>query len=233
MKELENIKKIFWHELGHLCADIVRVKKVDKLRISEVKISWVKKYDWSGHVESLPEQVWSDIVKNNNKFTYSLLSLLSGCVFQTIYEQVFLGREETRFEDCFCIESNCLGNGDWMNYNQILSEFRITYPNSRGDFNLMNFLEKEVIEIYRIEVLKMKEFFNSLKGIVDIQAQIIFDDLKKKGSPDIYSYCFRNEQLEELIEKVKPHLDEYRFREVLEEVSEKIVREVRPFLQGA
>jgi hypothetical protein len=226
MEELENIKKIFWHELGHLCVDIVRAEKIEGVIVSKVKVSWDKEFKWKGHVETLPEHEWYEIIKDNNKFTYPLMSLLSGCVFQTSYEQFFLDKNEIRFEDCFCKEG--IGTYDYMDLNSFVLAF-INHNKVNGTTKLAYFLLNEVAQYYGNEVLKKVDLFHSLKEVVDIQAQIIFDDFHKKGRPDCYSYYIRNQELKDLIEKITPIIYKHGFIGVLAEISEKIEKEIESY----
>jgi hypothetical protein len=233
MKELENIKRIFWHELGHLCVDIIKVEKIAGLYINNLNISYRNDtglpFKWTGYVEALPELPYLEIPKEESKFAYSLIGLVSGCVFETIYFHNFLKENNKNFKDCFCMKGDCIGNGDWRFFNEVLTSFRELYPKTRGDKDLFEFLEEKFINIYFNAVEKMKSFFNALKEIVDFQSQIIFDDFQAKGSPESYSFNILDEQLKELIDILRPLVYDYGFVEVLASTTEEIIEKIKPY----
>jgi hypothetical protein len=233
MEELENIKRIFWHELGHLCVDIIKVEKIDGLYINKLNISHNNDrglpFNWTGFVEALPEMLYEEIPKEDLKFSYSLMGLVSGCIYETIYFQFFSNENHRTFEDCFCMKGDCIGNGDWRFFHEVLTSFRGIYPKTRGNIDLFEFLEEKFIKIYLAEVTKMKDFFNALKEIVNFQSQIIFDDFHATARTDDYSFDISNEILTELIDRVKPLVYEYGFVEVLESMSKMILEKIKPY----
>mgnify|MGYP000946443051 CR=1 FL=1 len=212
-----------------MCVDVVIVEKIRWLDISELKISWDKKFKWEGYVEKSSLQEWCEIVKDKNQFTYSLLNLVSGCIFQTIYEQYFLNKKEISFEDCFCFNKNCIGNFDYNNYFEIISKFRNIHPDTRGNIQFLNFIERDIIQDYYSKIIKMRDFFDSLKKIIDSHSITVFENFKIKDNIDSYSYCFKEEKLKKLIKEIKLVNDKHGFGEVLEITSEKIIKEIEFF----
>jgi hypothetical protein len=233
MKELENIKRIFWHELGHLCVDIIKEKRIPELYINNLNISYSNEmglpFKWTGYVEALPKLPYLEIAKEDNKFAYSLIGLVSGCVFETIYFHNFLKENDKNFKDCFCMKGDCIGNGDWSSLNQILSKFRGLYPKTRGNVGLFEFLEEGFLITYSEVVEKMEDFFIALKEIVDFESKSIFDNFQASGSPASYSHNISGKPLKKLTDKLRPLVYEYGFVEVVTSTSEKIIGKIKVY----
>ncbi|UGU14251.1 hypothetical protein LS482_11055 [Sinomicrobium kalidii] len=126
MSVLNDIKRIVWHEFGHLCVNSIMVKSVKDidLNIARLTIHYLNMVDgakWGGCVQVLPDPGYERAVKNLNYFSLKSISLFSGCLFETLYLNVIQGLDKGIF-DCFCNKSNCTGIGDFYTYNSLISE---------------------------------------------------------------------------------------------------------------
>ena len=99
MSNLEQIQSILWHEIGHLCVDILLVNEHPEISINKLVITNAECEikQWCGHIDLAPEELltFDQILKKNSLLYFSLLSLVSGCLFQTN-----LGQENFSFKKC-------------------------------------------------------------------------------------------------------------------------------------
>lgn len=102
LSNLLEIKRILWHELGHLCVRLVMNDKIENHSITSLNVKYTNyigedKFPWSGSVNYNPAtKVDDDLV-----VAYTMISLFTGCVFETIYFNEIIGNTDKKVEDCF------------------------------------------------------------------------------------------------------------------------------------
>jgi len=211
---INNIRKIFYHEIGHLCVDIMKIDIVNDAYLNNLNISYIsnanqnESLNWCGYVEVLPEYPYSNIPKDLHVFSSFLLSLVSGCIFQTTLNNIYLQKNDD-FRDCFGRGNNCLGVKDFHDYNRIVSEFLKINEDSRGNRKLLQFMYGDIIDIFYKELISKKSFINELILITEDYIKAIDEAFRKHDSSNTFSYDIKNEQLSQLINDIKIVLDKH------------------------
>ena len=200
----EQIREIVWHEIGHLCLDIILVKKIKskKLKITELQIHHLNVIDgpkWGGHVEVLPGPSYIEVVKDINYFGLKLLTLYSGCLFQNLYHKKIL-KNDYEIKNCFCLREGCIGRKDWSDYNSLVSEFTAycDKKNSiRGNKEIFQFFESYP------KSLKFYNFFIKCinKIVLELSDKIELDYINKE-KPAKYCYPIKEQELLKLRKKL-------------------------------
>ncbi|TBW26963.1 hypothetical protein [Gramella sp. KN1008] len=222
--EIEEIRKIFWHELGHLCTNIFKTEKYPKYNISLLNISFTNErsrlFKWHGHVDTLPPIPHENLVENLNLLTYSLMGIISGCVFQTVYSVKVLGNADLNYDSCFCHTNNCIGSGDFNSFHAILSQLRKRYPQLRGNRNFSQYSEVDLPNAFLNELAKNNDFIIGMTEIAEKHCSGIYDLYLKQGKDVNLSFNLENGKIEHLIEELRPILVKCKFPEVINKYSD-------------
>lgn len=216
MNDLEQIKSILWHEVGHLCVDILKVQKFPKISINKLVISTAicKTNKWCGFVRLLPtEELTFEKAINNHKFlAFTLLSLTSGCVFQTS-----LNYSIFKFKGCFAFNKKAVGKGDHDKFYKIQSQFRRLHPELRGNIEFNTKISIIPQSIFQSNLLELDKFNLSLKEIINRETSLILKDYQKKNKPNKYEFEYEDCDLEGLILEISTLINNYGFKELIDE----------------
>ena len=225
-----DIQRIIWHEIGHLSIDILKVESVKDIVINKLNISHINNisgtFNWFGCVEILPEIAYSKIPEDRKVFAFYLVSLVSGCIFETVYLTVYLGKDKS-LVNCFDNKENCLGQQDYRDYQEIISNFYKLYDHHRGDMKLYSFLINDFIQNYFEKILEWKGFFDKIKTIVEEEAKIILEKYREK--PGNFTYDLTDELLVSLIDKVRSVILDSKFDGFVESTITNFIEFIEPY----
>ncbi len=233
MSVSDDIKRILWHEMGHLCVDTIKIETHNNLKVNLLNLTVANDglFKWSGFVEMLPSLPFKDIPINHSILAYSLISLQAGCVFETIYFQIIKENSSINFGDCFSFNRECIGNGDWTNYHEILSKIREIHPEFRGKLDLNGYLEIDFSRLVNIALFKLSEFITKMNEIIDNEVIKIEKDFTgRDGAHGIYSYNYSGDELTELINRIIPLMNELGFRDTLMELHESFIKKFSDYI---
>lgn len=101
------LQKVLWHELGHLCIDLIEYDTNSNFKINFFSVQYNPNatfVKWGGSVNSVytndEDNKYYNLIKDLNRTSLFILNKFSGCVFETIFKNNFLN-ENTDFENCF------------------------------------------------------------------------------------------------------------------------------------
>lgn len=234
MSVSEDIKRILWHEMGHLCVDLIKIESHNYLSINQVALGHQNyvgdQFNWNGYVEMQPAIPFEDIPNDFSVLAYSLISLQAGCIFEMIFFKKILKDSSTNFEDCFSIKKDALGNGDRRSYSEILSAILKTNPEFRGKKDVLKFIEKEFVHKVKDRFFGLDDFIKKLDVLVNkevIKIEGNYNENKDRGD---YSYNYTDDELIGLSKNVKVVIDEFQFRENLKEIHDYFVASYSKYL---
>ena len=226
METIKDIKRILWHEMGHFFIDLLEIKINGNFYVENIWISYVKDatsdHKWAGGVKTLPEIKWEAIVKDIEKTSFTLLNLISGCLFQTYFLKEVL-KENVNFYDCFCFHNSCAGGGDIRKFHKIINLIRDIYGEN---LSLRIFLEKELIEAYYMNFLKSKIFLNSTNELVNRYSNTILEKFTQYEDKFKFHYSFKENRMESLKAEAKTILNKSSFELDILALKEKIKQNI-------
>lgn len=206
---LNEIKKIIWHEIGHLCVDIILIQRIsfENFYINELQIFKIPRLSencWGGQVEILPDIGYERSVQNLDYLTLKLITLTSGCIFETLFSTEFLKEKCLNFENCFGMNHSCKGRGDFNKYNELISRLIADCDKKegkiiRGNSELVNFIYSYIPKTFLEIVQKNKSFLTSVGKEVDKLAQLVKLDFENQNKPDNYCYKINSSELNSLL----------------------------------
>ena len=233
MNLTKNINRILWHEIGHFCIDIQKVKYHSDYCVNKIKIAYKRRNDdlipWYGYVEMLPTTKWELIPKDPSFMAYSLISLISGCLFETIYLTEIL-KESRELKDCFSFTKNAVGRGDFNSYHEILTQTRKLHEYLRGKNDFNNFIEFEFKNIVTDKIYKIEEFFVALKKIIDPIAIDIEKDYLIKNSSSPYEFEIIGKYLESIKNEILEISKQAGFSNLIEELREHFIEQYQHYI---
>lgn len=222
MEITNDLKRILWHEIGHFCIDLLDSASNPDFQIDSFVVSYhenaISYHKWAGRVKTLPGLKFGELIKDNDKTSFAILSLISGCSFQTIFLKEFL-KCNIIFCRCFCKQDKCVGQDDNYKFYDILSRLRNKYIENE---RLMKFLELELFDAFYSLIVKNQEFLNKINELVIIFSDKIFDVYQQSGNKDEFHYPFDENELQILKEEVSIIMTESLFKEEAINFKEKI-----------
>ncbi|PAM96354.1 hypothetical protein B4N84_02720 [Flavobacterium sp. IR1] len=198
-----DLERVLWHEIGHLCIDLIEIEGspdffVDDFWVSYHKIA-ISEHKWGGGVKMLPSIKFEVLLQDDDKTSFALLGLISGCVFQTLFLKNFLKAADTSFEDCFCVQQKCAGNGDIRSFLGITSLIRKKYGLSK-DFT--QFSDRDLQHIYYDIIVKNQEFLGALHSLISRYTAIVYTVYEESENKDEFKYSFKKNDLDSLKQEV-------------------------------
>ncbi|MES2573345.1 MAG: hypothetical protein V4572_00240 [Bacteroidota bacterium] len=224
-EDFVNIQKILWHEIGHLIIDIKKTDTIENLHLSKINISFShdKYFNWSGFVQVLPEFSKDDIVSQTEIFITYLISIVSGCAFETIFKKTILKDEGFNFNVCFCPKETCIGQTDYYKYNEIFSFFLDKYL-LRGSKEVCELILGKVVSVFIEELCTFGDFYKQIdKVIFEISQEI---HIEFKNTEKEFSFDIQNECLIEFRETINELMNKYKFRHFLDDFIANIANEL-------
>lgn len=222
------IKRAVWHEVGHVCIDIIKPTHHEDYEVTEFCVKYQQRSDdlpsWGGFVKMLPTIKYLEIPKDPSFMAYSLMSLCGGCIFETKHLK-------TDLNECFSNNMKCLGFGDWHKYKGIVSATSDLYPYFRGNKEVFQFIEFDYVKLVQDEILKLTYFFKELEKIVNKISFEIEKDFSSNEKPSPYSFLIDKEELEKLKTEVAEISEKYGFTETISAVRERFMEEYESFVE--
>ncbi len=220
--------------MGHLCVDLIKIESHNQLSINQVTIGHKNysgdQFNWNGHVEMEPSLPFKEIPSDISVLAYSLISLQAGCIFETIFFQKISMDSSKEFENCFSNKKDAIGNGDWRNYYEILSEIRNISPELRGKMDFHNFMENEFPKGVKDMLFEMDGFIKNLDDLVTREALKIEENYKGKTDKGDYNYNYIGDELISLSKDVTTLMEKFLFRESLIEMHNWFIKSYTRYL---
>lgn len=215
MEILKDLERVLWHEIGHLTVDIMETGSNDDFYIDDFWVSYhvkaVSGQKWGGAVKMLPSIPIEELVKDDEKTSFAMLGLISGCIFQTIFLREFL-KEGVDFEQCFCPQNKCAGYGDMRFYLGIASEIRKKYGLNK---EFITFSERDIYGLYYETVAANQNFLVSINELIIKLRDMVFEIYQQAENKEEFKFCFKDNGLEALIEDVCKIMKETMFSQTI------------------
>jgi|GEM_PF-3940691 len=231
MTDKEQIESILWHEVGHLCVDVLKIQFSDKITIDKLTISneICENCDWCGQVILGPEDslTYEEVVKDNYLTAYSLISLVSGCFFQSK-----IGPEALEFEECFCAKKKAIGYEDYYKYHELPFQLRNHHPLLDANKNI--FLDRLELmqDEYKTELLKLKDFQTEISKVISHEVEKIHSKFSELNKPKRFSFHYEGEELQKLSDVILETMNSYGLTDLLTTTAEKIIENINQFTEA-
>ncbi|PHN94445.1 hypothetical protein CSC80_03570 [Maribacter sp. 6B07] len=229
-----DIERIVWHEMGHFVIDVHKPKHHPDYCVNEIVVEHNKRSDsytsWSGYVKMLPTKKYALIPEDPSFMSYSLISLISGCIFETIYFADILNVAK-EIDDCFSFKPSAMGSRDYNSYYNIITHSRSRYENFRGNKDVNAFLEFDFKDLVKNEISKNKDFILSIKNVIDSVVLRIEKDFLANNEPSPYDYRISEEALDELKAEVLEISGDKGFSELIVKLRDNFTEQYTGFIE--
>ena|SRR5690606_31097798 len=196
MEVVEDLKRVLWHELGHLCIGILFCEKNETYFNSSLEVSYFElAHKWGGKVSKNKIDKSKDLIQDIDNALLAIIDLGMGCVFQTLYINEILNKEES-LSKCLCYQSGCPGADDIQKMGFIVVLLRENYV--RKNISLLDFFNK----CYEL-ICGNKMFIKSIMNLVEKYSDFIIEEYNKQGKSREFKYIISDKELDELEEEVK------------------------------
>jgi len=167
------------------------------------------------------------VVKDNYLTAYSLISLVSGCFFQSK-----LGPENLEFEECFCRKKKAIGREDFYKYHNMTFRLRRRYP--LLDANKNTFLDRlELIQDeFKTELLKLEDFQTEISKVISHEVEKIHSKFSALNKPKRFSFHYEGEELQTLSDVILETMKNYGMTDLLTTTAEKIIENINQFTEA-
>ncbi len=128
----------------------------------------------------MPITKFDELINDPNKTAYAYISLMSGCVFQTIFYNE-IDEKEVNLKYCFGLGKNCAGLGDLRKFNEIFSMYLQKYGNREQHVMCIN---RDLLQTYEQCILENKDFLNQLNALAIRERDIILKDFNAAENKD-------------------------------------------------
>ncbi|MFD2910191.1 hypothetical protein ACFSX9_15785 [Flavobacterium ardleyense] len=217
-----DLQRILWHELGHFCIDLIDTKRDENFSIDAFWVSYhkvaISDHKWGGGVKVIPSIKYEVLVEDIDKTSFSILNVISGCIFQTVFIKEII-KNEISTKDCFCPQGRCAGQQDFFTFHGITSKIRNRYGLSR---ELIYFSEIELFDIYYNLIIENKLFIENISELITYYANKIFKKYEQSDNKDEFFYYFNFDEIQLLRKEVYDILVITSFENTIEILKEKI-----------
>lgn len=217
-----DLQRILWHELGHFCVDLIDNEKDENFSISAFWVSYhkiaISDHKWGGGVKVIPSTKFEVLVEDIDKTSFSILNVISGCIFQTIFLKEII-KIETSNNDCFCPQDKCAGKQDFFTFHRITSQIRKRYGYNS---EFVGFSEIELFDIYYKLIIENKLFVESINELISCYVKKIFNTYEISENKEEFYYYFESDEIELLKKEIYDILVKTSFKTTIEILKEKI-----------
>jgi hypothetical protein len=225
MDFLIDLQRLLWHEFGHLCIDIISTDENPNYQIEQLSVTFNAHalHKWNGYVKVVPSIKFDVLVEDEIKVSYSMITLLSGCIFQTIYLRE-IEKQIVEFDDCFSLKDRSAGFHDKLYFGEIGSQYRMKFGN-RADYT--NFIEVELKETLYNQILNNELFLVGMNQISIKYRDLILKKLENQMLKDNLLYRIIDKELEVLKNEIRELMLNTGFYvmviELIESIGEKMI----------
>lgn len=222
MENITDLKRVLWHEIGHFCIDVIDLEADNKFSIDEFWVSYhsnaISEHKWGGGVRTIPSIKLDELVEDIDKISFSFISLISGCIFQTFFLKELM-QLNIDFKDCFCVQENCAGKSDMKLFHSIASKQRSKY--GRKDL-FIKFSEIEIIDIYYKIIIEEPVFIENINKLINSLSNKIYNTYQHSKNNDEFSYYLSKKEIFNLKEDIFSIMYESSFFEKIVNLKEMI-----------
>lgn len=158
-----DLQRVIWHELGHLCVDMLINEKFPQYVVSEFNLKYhanaYPPYKWGGSIVLHPSIQPEIYIEDSELVSLCLIGCLAGCVYQTVFFNRIIKNELIKFEHCFSLDRGSGGLHDCRSYNNIQSHHRKKNEHSQ---QLIEFLTSELQNLFINLLIENPDFINRL-----------------------------------------------------------------------
>lgn len=222
MEKINDLKRVLWHELGHFCIDLLNLKH----RIAGFRVSYHNKAignSWGGGVKVEPPIIFDEIIEDIEKVSLEIVSLISGCMFQTIFMNKYLNQNVQLKNDCFALYDRCAGKDDYHKFLILTSKLFTKYERKK---ELVSYSKVDIFEDYFELLNENQEFLEEMNKLIDEISNKINQEFQESGYNCDFQYCFNFEELESLEVRINRIMVETSFKNsvfrLIESFKEKI-----------
>ena len=217
-----DLERVLWHEIGHFCIDLIDTKRNENFSINAFNVYYRKiaitDHKWGGEVITIPSIKHDVLVEDIEKTSFSIINLISGCIFQTIFIKEIL-KNEISINDCFCAKGKCAGEYDCHQVWGINAQIRKKYGRNR---EFIEFIEVELLDIYYELVLKNTLLVDNIRTLIIFYAKKVFNKYEQSNNQDEFIYNFDSNEIELLKNEIHNILVTTSFENSINELAERI-----------
>lgn len=224
--DIENISKLLFHEFGHYCVDLIIIDKIEGLTISEIVIRnySCENVKWCGYVKMIPEDLLKleTVLGKHGLLVFKQISLVSGCLFQTIAT-----KDKLSFKDCFSFKKNSIGKGDHDTFWEIPFLLRKKYTKMELNKNeYYKNLNKLLFVEYATDLKKIG-IIEELKDFILTESIKIHKEFLKQKCPKEFSYKYEGDDLNNLHSTIDKIISAKNFDDLVLGIHANILKELQ------
>lgn len=220
-----DLQRILWHEFGHLCIDLIdSFTNNNKIIVFEVAYyrKSLSEQKWNGRIKTTPPLTQKDMINSIDKTSFTLMNYISGCLFETIFFNEIL-KVEVPYTNCFCPQTYCSGEDDFIKYESIKLKIRSKYGKNSS---FMKYSEIELFETYYENIKSNKSFINSLNILIGNYASKIIQQYDNIYNNEEFRYCFNENEIDLLKNEVSKIIIKTSFNKTIEILNETIKNKI-------
>lgn len=198
-----DLLRVLWHELGHFCIEIIATDENKDYQIDRFYVSFheaaISDEKWGGAIRTMPITKFDELINDPHKTAYAYISLISGCIFQTIFYNE-IDEKELNFNSCFGLSKNCAGLGDLRKFNEIFSMYLQKYGNREKH---VMYICRDLPQICEEHILENKNFLNQLNALAIRERDIILQEFNAAENKDDFYHHNDGGSIENLRNEVR------------------------------
>ncbi len=218
-----DLERVIWHEIGHLCMDIILCSKNSEFEIYKIEFNYnsiANGRKWGGVIGCKNPKIPSvnDLLVCNNLelFCLKFLNLYSGCIFELNYLNDF-HNQSLNINDLFAIDPSKSGTSDYQSLRDLNNEFSKYYKIDKKEFDF-NYV-KMIKNIFENKFSKMNDFKSKLKFISEKYFDVVYSNFESNFNNE-YVYKFTEELKNNLIDDLNKIFDSTDFFKFIDSIIE-------------
>ncbi len=208
------LRGTFWHEIGHLVADIILKKDYHSIIIESFEINYDEHTQRTGGKVVIKDgdNKFNPVFTDFKQVTIYSISLISGCLYQTFFFQKN-DYFDYPFEKCFSDDYKSGGFKDFQQFKNLINqELKLNLINEETKDRIINFFKKDVKKIFYEELNDNIIFYNGINSIID---KHVCEILKNIDLLKPYNYKLELCKLKIFISEVDSLIENSNFEHVI------------------